>query len=617
MASAARGTVNGRDLNQGRRLERGLIALRWLVVVFGVVQTALVLRDDVDSPGYAGPLGFSLVAALAVGNLLISMLADRAHDERQLHRVGMWAFLLDIVIVNGLIWATAEPGNSVWAVAYILPLEGAVRFGLAGAIAPVVATLVSELLRESALSRAFLGQDYSTSAVAVRVGIQLVVGVVAGLMARSLQREAEKAGERARVAEEAAARAESAAQREAQARRELAALHTAILTGVAAEDIEEGLQSMADAVAHELQCDAFAVLLLDPDERALPVLIARGVHGDPGYQRGARFAADTPLGEISATGRPVLHADPPEGIVPLRVGDESIGLLHERAAPGGSIDRERLLMLGRLADQIALVAQAARLRARREEMLRRLQELDEMKSDFVAITSHELRTPLAAIRGFVNTLRRRMPELSPAEMHEFLGIVDSQTDRLIRLVEDLLVVSRIEAGKLSLRAEEVELATFLDQTVRGIGESASRVIAWKEPGLPDTMTVDAQRLSQVLTNLLDNALKFSSADAPVEVRVSPDGPDQVSFAVIDRGSGIPRAEFDRIFDRFHQADPAGTRRSEGAGLGLYITKQLVTAMGGSVEVESEEGRGSTFTVTIPVFPLPRARVPLFGSARAD
>jgi signal transduction histidine kinase len=609
--------VNGRDLNQARRLERGLIALRWLVVMFGVVQTAQVLGDDVASPGYAGPLGYSLVAALAVGNLLISMLADRAEDERQLRRVGVWGFLIDIVIVNGLIWATAEPGNSVWAVAYILPLEGAVRFGLGGALAPVAATLGSELLRESALSRAFLGQDYSTSAVAVRVGIQLVVAVVAGLMARSLQREAEKAGERARVAEEAAARAESAAEREAQARRELAALHTAILTGVAHEDIEEGLQSMAEAVGRELQCHAFAVLLLDQDEHKRPVLIAKGVYGDPGYERGACFSADTPLGEISATGRPVLHADPPEGIVPLRVGDDPIGLLHERAASIEGMNRDRLLMLGRLADQIALVAQAARLRARREEMLRRLKELDEMKSDFVAITSHELRTPLAAIRGFVNTLRRRMPDLSPSEMHEFLGIVDTQTDRLIRLVEDLLVVSRIEAGKLSLRPEEVELATVLDQTVRGIGESAARIISWKEPGLPETLTVDAQRLSQVLTNLLDNALKFSSADAPVELRVSPAGSDSVSFEVIDRGSGIPESEFTRIFERFHQSDPAGTRRSEGAGLGLYITKQIVEAMGGTVGLQSEEGRGSTFTVTIPVFPLRRARVPLFGAKRAD
>jgi signal transduction histidine kinase len=608
--------LNGRDLVQARRLERGLIALRWLVVVFGVVQTALVVRDDVDSPGYAGPLGFSLVAALAVGNLLISMLADRAEGESELRRVGIWGFALDVMIVNGLIWATAEPGNSVWAVAYILPLEGAIRFGLAGALAPVAASLVSETLRESA-SQGFFGQDYSATAVALRVGIQLVVAVVAGLMARSLQREATKASERARVAEEAAAAAERAARAEAQTRRELSALHTAILTGVAAEDIEEGLQLMAEAVGRELQCHAFGVLLLDEDERATqPALIARGVHGDPGYQRGSRFEPDTGLGELAAAGRPVLRADPPEAIVPLRVGDEHIGLLHERAAEGGAIDRERLLMLGRLADQIALVAQAARLRARREETLRRLQELDEMKSDFVAITSHELRTPLAAIRGFVNTLRRRLPELSASEMHEFLGIVDTQTDRLIRLVEDLLVVSRIEAGKLLLRAEEVDLATFLDQTVRAMGDGASRVIAWKEPGLPDTITVDGQRLAQVLTNLIDNALKFSQPDAPVEVRVAPVDMDRVRFSVIDRGSGIPEAEFTRIFDRFHQSDPAGTRRSEGAGLGLYITQQLVLAMGGTVMVESEEGRGSTFTVTIPLIPLPRARVPLFGGARA-
>jgi signal transduction histidine kinase len=605
--------VKGRDLAQARRLERGLIALRWLVVVFGGVQAALVVRDGSPSE-YSLPLALGLVTALAVGNTLMSVLVDRAATPGELRRFGVWAFGLDIVVVLGLVWASRGPDNETWVVAYILPLEGAIRYGLVGALVPVAITAISEGMREASLADR-LGRPFHTGSVAFRLAIQLAIAIVAGAMARSLDREAEKARERASSAEEAAALAESSAARETQARRELSAFHMAILSGLAAEDLDKGLQSMAEAVARELRCEAFGVLLREDDPNGA-VLVAKGVHGSPGYDRGDRFGPGTAIAELAETGHAALHADPPEGFVPLNVGGDAIGLLHERASDPSTMDRERLLVLGRLADQIALVAQAARLRARQEETVRRLKELDEMKSDFVAITSHELRTPLAAIRGFVNTLRRRLDQLSPEEAQEFLAIVDTQTDRLIRLVEDLLVVSRIEAGKLTLRAEEVEIATLVEQVLRGI-ESGDRVVVQRDPRTPETLLVDPQRLGQVLTNLLQNALKFSGLEPPVDLRIEPVADEGIAFAVTDRGPGIPEGERTLIFERFHQMDAASTRRSEGAGLGLYITRQLVDAMGGTIELESHEGVGSTFTVMIPLRPAHRVRSPLFGEARPD
>ena len=188
-----------------------------------------------------------------------------------------------------------------------------------------------------------------------------------------------------------------------------------------------------------------------------------------------------------------VWSEPSEAAVPLRAGGSTIGLIHERSTAAGPIDHDRLLLLGRLADQIALVVQAARLRERQEETLQRLRELDDMKSDFVAITSHELRTPLAAIRGFVNTLRRRLDELSGDETREFLGIVDQQTDRLIRLVEDLLVVSRIEAGKIALHPEPIAPRSFLTGVVTGMGERAPRIETRLDPGLPDLFLADPQQ----------------------------------------------------------------------------------------------------------------------------
>jgi signal transduction histidine kinase len=609
---------DGRELAQVRRLEHGVAGLRWIVVAFGVAQTAFALRDQAVNPDYVLPLEFVLVAILAIGNLVLSAAVERAVRARQLRWVGLVGFVLDIVVITGLIWTSgASPEDPIWVIAYVLPLEGSIRFGLLGALAPVLVNLVSELLRESYLVERFLGHRYMVTAVAFRVGIGLVVAVAAGLMARSLEREAEKARERARVAEDAAEAAGLAADREAQARREVAAFHVAILAGVAEDDLDSSIRSMTQAIARDLACEAFAVLLVEADDDGETTIVAKGVHGDPGYVAERRMpSGQGRLAEVALNGRPMLWGDPSEAVVPLRAAGSLIGLLHERTTTSGSIDRERLLLLGRLADQIALVVQAARLRERQEETLQRLRELDEMKSDFVAITSHELRTPLAAIRGFVNTLRRRLDELSGDETREFLEIVDQQTDRLIRLVEDLLVVSRIEAGKITLHPEPVEPASFLERVVTGMGDQASRIESRIHSGLPGAFLADPQRLGQILTNLLQNAVKFSPTDTMVtlDTEASPDG---LAFTVSDRGPGIPSDERQRIFERFHQTDAAATRRSEGAGLGLYITKQLVEAMGGSIELRSELGVGSTFRISLPATPADQVPAPLSGASRAD
>src|SRR5207247_3506531 len=148
---------------------------------------------------------------------------------------------------------------------------------------------------------------------------------------------------------------------------------------------------------------------------------------------------------------------------PMIVRGEIVGALHEHARVNPLPDGERLLLLSRLADQLGLVLESARLRRDQEETVRRLRELDEMKTDFVAITSHELRTPLSGIRGFVDMLRRRGSDLTIDQRDEYLAIVLTQTDRLIHLVEDLLVVSRVEAGKLSLEPTEVDVRQLLEQ----------------------------------------------------------------------------------------------------------------------------------------------------------
>jgi signal transduction histidine kinase len=603
--------VSGRragDLLQAKRLEVGLIGLRWFVVGFGVLETVATIRTRASTPDYVVPLGFVLVAALAIGNVVISTLTERASRPERVGLIGVSAFVLDIAVVSGLVWTYATPDNSMWVLAYLLPLEGAIRYQLLGALIAVGVSVVLEPLRELYAVRRFEPYEFQAAAVAFRVGVELTVAVVAGLMARSLNREADKARERAWLAEEAARSADAAMEREASARKELAAFHSAVLVGVAAEGADSSIRSMTDSIARDLGFESFAILVLEGD-----VLAAKGVHGAPGYEAGARIPLG--VGVVGAVARDgvaypgwlAVGTDQPteptrEVAVPLRVGSHPVGVLHRRET-SSQILLEDLRMLAALADQIALVVQAALLRDRQEETLRKLRELDEMKSDFVAITSHELRTPLAAVRGFVNTLRRRMDDLSPEETQEFLGIIDRQTDRLIRLVEDLLVVSKIEAGKLIFEPEAIEPVAFCERVVQGLGDEGARVTLRVQDGLPERIVVDPHRIGQILTNLLQNALKFSPSGSPIVLSaLAMNG--RLELAVTDQGAGIPEEEVGRIFDRFHQADAASTRSTEGAGLGLYITKKLVEAMGGTIEVESRQGEGSTFTVGLPLTPAP-------------
>jgi len=298
----------------------------------------------------------------------------------------------------------------------------------------------------------------------------------------------------------------------------------------------------------------------------------------------------------------------------MRLRGAVVGALHERGA--GAAGTARVDALQTIADQLGVTLEATRLRAEQAAIVARLTELDAMKTDFVAITSHELRTPLAGIRGFVEMLVRRAEALTAAERDEFLQIVLTQTDRLIRIVDDLLVVSRIEGDALVLEPVETEARTMLATVVAALGEDGSRVLIDAGPDAPEVVVLDPNRLIQILTNLAHNAVKFSPSDQPVLIRWSAPAEGTVEFEVVDHGQGIPEAEQTLIFERFRQR---GDHRehSEGFGLGLYITKMLTEAMGGWLDVASAPGEGATFRVTLPASrPLPRPARPS-AAARSD
>uniref|UniRef100_A0A7C2EI58 histidine kinase n=1 Tax=Ammonifex degensii TaxID=42838 RepID=A0A7C2EI58_9THEO len=226
--------------------------------------------------------------------------------------------------------------------------------------------------------------------------------------------------------------------------------------------------------------------------------------------------------------------------------------------------------------------------------------LEQLRSEFVANVSHELRTPLTAIRGFVETLRSGAVE-DPATANEFLKIIESETGRLGKLVEDLLDLSRLEDRRTVLIRQQVKLdevmARVLPVFEKRAREQGLKLLVELPPDLPAVLG-DPELLGQAFANLVDNALKFTP-QGEVRIRATV-FPGWIRVDVEDTGIGIPEESLPRIFERFYRVDRARSRASAGTGLGLAIVKHIVEAHGGKVGVESELGRGSRFSFYLPV-----------------
>ena len=238
-------------------------------------------------------------------------------------------------------------------------------------------------------------------------------------------------------------------------------------------------------------------------------------------------------------------------------------------------------------------------------------ELERMKSNFISVISHELKTPLHSIKGFVEIIR--MGKAGPITdlQADFLTTVKEQTQVLQRMIDDLLVFSRLEAGELKMHVEEISLAAIADRVVQKLTPIAEEKGIHLENRLPSDfpdIEGDYMRMEQVLTNLVENALKFTPKGGKVLIDGRDEG-EKVRVWVSDTGIGIPESEQERIFDRFYQVDTSERRAYRGAGLGLTICKYIVERHHGRIWVRSTPGRGSTFYIELPKR-LPPIREPL-------
>lgn len=398
---------------------------------------------------------------------------------------------------------------------------------------------------------------------------------------------------------------------------EISALSELVKSVNATLELEDVFRLILTSALELLGGNEGSIMLLDPDERSLEVVSYQGPPIEP-LIKGKTKLGQGIAGKVAENREPMLIQDydtptlgmdhhPERGIyssmsVPLIRYDELVGVLNLNETDGRRrFSDEDLRALGFFAEHAAIAIGNAKLFEQERETIARLEDLDRLKSDFVATVSHELKTPLTAIIGSAQTLTRRRDRMNEEQQANMVTMIERQGNRLLRLVEDVLTAARIESGAPRMRRELVDLkdvCEFVVASIRqvDIGEGREIVIQ-TEPERPQVWG-DVGAIQQIVSNLVENACKYSEPETKVGVFVT-ELPDEAILQIADRGYGMSEEEIATIFDRFRQVDQSSTRASGGVGLGLYIVKSLVEAHNGTIEVESESGRGTTFSVRFP------------------
>jgi signal transduction histidine kinase len=282
--------------------------------------------------------------------------------------------------------------------------------------------------------------------------------------------------------------------------------------------------------------------------------------------------------------------------------DQLLGILTvaDRLDDFSTFDHDDLELFQTLTNHVAVALRNSLLLERLERALAHETETSRLKDEFVATVSHELRTPLTNVQGFVKTLLRRDVRFTPAEQHEFLLAADRHTERLKRLIEDILFAARVETDeRLARPTQEIGLAGLITRLVEdeAYGDGRRRIDVVISDTVPPVLGIE-EDVYRILRNLIDNALKYSPASQRVTVTVGVDV-DDVVVRVHDRGPGIAPEQRDRIFDRFYQVDQSDTRRVGGVGMGLYICRRAAERLGARIWLDRSDASGSVFAVRLP------------------
>ena len=592
------------DLARQRDLERWIAWIRIGAVAFAVIQVAFAG----GYPPGRERWGWVATVLFGAGALVLLAFSRRRFSRRGQAALGLTALAFDFATVSTYVLLYSFERNGPIRQLLFLPLiEAAVRYGIPGALvmtaasAPVIA--VFEWLR----SRHVEGGSFRTGYVTLQIGIELLLGLIVGWLLLRLERQTEATESRATEAERLRDQLGRRADVLEAANRCARALSSSL-------ELEQAFNAFIREVRGLMPFDRLAIVLSEGGiaqvmavagagaEEVLPAGSGAPVHG-------------TLLEEILRTNQTVYRrdmsgADYPEedeflalGLhsrlaTPLLQGARAIGMLSlVRREPDAFSDEDVELsgLLGRLVASAVQNIRAYEAERRTVDELRRLSAL---RADFVSLVSHELRTPMAAVIGSARTLQQRWRELSPDQRESFLELIAGETNRLADLIGDVLDTSRIEAGTFSFRFSQVDLRSLVSDAAAAaeVGQDEVRLRADLRSPLPE-IRGDAERLRQVLTNLIDNAIKYSPAGGEVDVRAyAEDG--VVRIDVSDHGPGIAKEDQKLIFEKFGRVTGPGATRP-GTGLGLFIARSIAEAHGGGLEVQSAPGQGATFTLELP------------------
>ncbi len=304
---------------------------------------------------------------------------------------------------------------------------------------------------------------------------------------------------------------------------------------------------------------------------------------------------------------PLLPETRAEAALPLRIGSRIIGVIDIQSKSAGALTEDDIAVLQTLSDQVAVAIDNARSFELSQQAVMEMREIDRMKSQFLANMSHELRTPLNSIIGFSRVIIKGIDGPVTELQQQDLTAIYNSGQHLLGLINDVLDLSKIEAGKMELAFDEVNISDITNSvlsTMTGlIKDKPIQLQRTIQPNLP-TVRADAIRIRQVMINLLSNAAKFTDEGIiSVEVGLKPgtSGHNEVRVSVTDTGPGIAEPDQAKLFQPFSQVDDSPTRKTGGTGLGLSICQHIVNMHGGKIWVESEIGRGSTFHFTLPLF----------------
>jgi len=424
--------------------------------------------------------------------------------------------------------------------------------------------------------------------------------------------------------------------------RELQLLHEVGMAAASGVRLEETLQATVEALAAELGDTRVGIGLLDSENGMSRLEVSTGYA--PDVVKSLRLRPGEGItGWVAQHGEPALvpdvRLDPryvevgsdtrSELCVPMRIGPLVIGVLNVESPQPNTFTDDDQRLLSTLANNLAVLIERARLfeeveaagielQQRAEELEEanvRLQELDRLKSQFLANMSHELRTPLNSVIGFSEVLIDGFVGQVTPDQEECLENIRSSGHHLLSLINDILDLSKIEAGRMELEPTTFDVAGLLAEvqmTVVPMIQKKSQVLAIEQADDLPPLTAERFRIKQVLLNLLSNSYKFTPVEGHITLSCRLADPATMLFSIADTGFGIKPEDQEIIFEEFRQADGSAAREMTGTGLGLAISKRLIEMHGGRIWVESEYGHGATFSFLLPLAGPPDAELDAAG-----